>query len=296
MRLTPEQLQALRDLISNHFTALVVNVVSPAAVSEETLYKLQLLGLVRPEMRSVEDAYLAGMVAEQLEGKGKTAYRSANQGKRLTVKRAKAHLKANPVPLSEAEVQAIKVAEMQAGQYLRGLGDRVNNQFGQRVLSTNNRALARAERYRGKVRDATARALENRKSVNELVSDLGHSTKDWTRDLHRVAATELQSAMNQGRIAEAVKKKGHDVKIFFIVHKNACDQCKRLLLEPNGIKPRIFTAAELAANGTNVGRKAKEWKAVQGTIHPSCFCVPQKLLDGLTLNAQGRMVPDDGQG
>ena len=297
MRLTPEQLQALRDLISDHFTALVVNVVSPAAVSEETLQKLQMLGLIDPKVRGIEDAYLSGMVAEQLEGKGKgkTAYRSANQGKRLTLKRAKAHLKANPVPLSEAEKQAIRVAEFSAGDGITALGDKIRNEFGQLVLTTNRRALARAERMRGEVREVTARAIENRKSVSELTTDLFHIMKERTRDYQRVAATESQGAMNQGRIAAAVKSNGFGVRIFFIVHKNACDHCKRLYLEPGKKKPRIFSAEEIAANGTNIGRKAKDWKACY-LMHPNCFCTSQKLLDGLTLNDEGRMVPDDGQG
>ena len=286
MKLTPEQLAELNRIISDAFSALAVNVAGTQAVTEETLNRLRVLGLVKPdvEIRSLEDAYLSGMAAIQLGEKGQT----------LTLAQAKKHLAANPVPFSAAERQAIQVASMSAGEHIKGFGDKVRNSIGQKVLTTNRKALARAAQMRGKVRAITARAIENRKSISEVVSDFGHEVGEgWTRDWHRVAATELQSAMNQGRIAEAINKDGADVKLYFIVHPNACDNCVRLLLEPRSRRPRIFKADQIAPAGANVGRKAKDWVACAGTQHPHCFCSCVRLAPGLTLNDQGHVVPED---
>lgn len=52
-----------------------------------------------------------------------------------------------------------------------------------------------------------------------------------------------------------------------------CRHCISLYLTGGiGSRPRIFTVAELLANGTNIGRKSKDWKPVLGTVHPFCRC------------------------
>ena len=39
-----------------------------------------------------------------------------------------------------------------------------------------------------------------------------------------------------------------------------------------GSKPRIFKLSKLKSAGTNVGKKAKDWVATLGAVHPYCRC------------------------
>lgn len=74
-----------------------------------------------------------------------------------------------------------------------------------------------------------------------------------------------------------------------IVHN--CKHCKRLHLGPDG-QPRIFKLSTLMKNGaTNFGRKAADWKAVTGSVHPHCQCQMVRIPVGWGFNEFGSLVP-----
>lgn len=60
-----------------------------------------------------------------------------------------------------------------------------------------------------------------------------------------------------------------------------CRHCIRLYLTKGiGSKPIVFKLSKLIENGTNVGKKVKEWKATLGSVHPFCRCELRQIPDG----------------
>lgn len=276
--LTPEQLQEIRQIVDDHHDAFVVNTVSPEAVPQETLVRLQEQGLVNVKIESVKDAYIYGQLMAMMQ---------SPQIANMSYEQFKQHIRRNPIPLSEAEMHAVRMAQMNAGQYCKGLGNRVNIATGDTLIEADAALRARTE---GVIRDATALNIARRQTVQRLKSDLGWASKDWARDWDRIAVTEKQTAMQRGVADHYRGRYGGDVLVAKRPMPDACRHCKRVFLGPDG-QPRIFKLRDLEENGTNVGRKANDWLAVVGTVHPHCQCQLVRVPAGWGFNEEGEMVP-----
>lgn len=260
-----------------------------AASSDASLRRLSLAD-VRQAMRKDPDAFVqrlaaatqgqpgaVAMPAPPASGKPRNLLplmtRLVHQSKgpnypEMSVDRLKEHLRANPIPLSEAEKQAVTMANQRAAQYVVGLGNRVSNQTGQMVIEAD---ASLRQQLRDTIRTQTARNIAARETVKQLKSDLGHATSDWTRDLDRIAVTEKQTAMQEGQAAAAAKMYGGRAKVAKLTRPRCCPQCDAAYNSKG--QPRVFDLADLEANGSNVGRKQAEWKATVAPLHPNC-CAP----------------------
>lgn len=278
MLLTDAQIREISQIINDHHSAFVASVVSPQAIDPETLERLKAKGLVDVKASSIEDAYLFGQVAAALE--------SADVAK-MGYDEFKAWVKKNPIPLTEVERRAIEVAAQSAGQYCKGLGNRIDQQTGQLMIDADQ-ALAR--QMRAQIQDATALTIARRETARQLRSDLGHRTGDWARDLDRIAITELNNAHQDGVGDGIAKEYGDDAWVFKRPMPDACEACQRLHLGPDG-QPMIWRLSALEANGSNVGKKRKDWLPVVGSVHPHCQCQLVRCPDGWGFNDEGQLVP-----
>ena len=129
MLLTPAQLQEIRQIIADHHSAFVANVLSPDVVAPAILERLKQKGLYVPKVESIREAYLYGQLLSTLDNPA-TASMSYDEFKR--------YIRTHPVPLSEIERQAIAMAQQQAGQYAVGLGNRVDQQTGQILIEADH--------------------------------------------------------------------------------------------------------------------------------------------------------------
>lgn len=278
MLLTEQQLYQIRQIVMDHHAAFIVNTISPDAVAPEILQRLKDKGLVNVKVNSIEDAYLYGQVLAMMDDP-KFATMSYEDFKR--------HIQKNPVPLSPIEKQAVNFAQQQAGQYCRGLGNRVDASTGQILIEAD---AAQRRQLRDIIKTKTAENVAKRESVRKLKSELGWASRDWARDWQRIANTEKQNAMQRGVADHYAKGYGGDVRVAKRPMPDACKHCIRLHIGPDG-QPRIFKLSELEANGTNVGRKAADWKAVVGTIHPNCQCMLIRVPEGWGFDEEGSLVP-----
>lgn len=278
MLLTEKQLQAIKQLIADHHDAFIVNVIGPEAVAADVLEKLKAKGLVSPTISTIEDAYLYGQVLAALDNP-KTAKMDLKEFKQFVAK--------NPVPLSPVEKQAVLMAKLQAAQYVKGLGNKVDLDTGHVLIEAD--AALRAETEEA-IQDATAENIAKRESLKKLKSDLGWKAKDWTRDWDRIATTEKTDAMQNG-VADNIKKThGPDSLVCKRPMPDACEHCKDLHIGPDGA-PRIFPLTVLYANGSNHGRKANDWKATVGPVHPHCQCQLVRIPAGWGFDKDGDLVP-----
>ncbi len=279
MLLTAEQLREIRQVIEDHHSAFIANAIDPSAMAPEVLRRLKAKGMIDPGVESIKDSYLYGQLVAILE---------SAQIAKMGYAEFKKFLAKNPIPLSKVEHQAIQMATESAAQYCRGLGNTVNVDTGAVLIEADAKLRATTE---AGIVDATVLNIARRQSVKQLKTDLGWMAKDWARDWTRIAVTEKQTAMLHGQGDAYRKEHGGDVLVAKRPMNDACQWCKKVYRDPND-QPRIFKLSTLEANGTNVGRKAADYRATIGTLHPFCLCNLVRIPAGWGFDDKGDLVPD----
>lgn len=128
--------------------------------------------------------------------------------------------------------------------------------------------------YEDLIKEELTRAVTEKDTVKSIVSRIGEKTRDWERDLGRIAETEMQNAYSYGKFNDYIAKfKDSNFHLYKEVYPGACRHCIRLLTTKGiGSQPILFTPQQLLKNGTNIGRKPQDWKATIGALHPFCRC------------------------
>ena len=141
--------------------------------------------------------------------------------------------------------------------------------------------LSRTE-YERIIKKEIETGVAERKSVGAVVSDIGHRTGDWAKDLNRIVDTEMNNIFQQGRAVEMIERaKGKDPLVYKDVFEGACRHCIAFYLTAGlGSEPRVFHLSDLLANGSNIGRKVVDWKATVNGVHPHCRCLLRQLEEG----------------
>ena len=196
------------------------------------------------------------------------------------------------IPLSAAEKRTLLYLENKTYSYIKDLGYKV----GTFVTDTmRDEAFARRQFYEEKINSAIKRAVIERDSAASVAREIGKQTGDWTRDLGRIAETEMQNAFEIGKSEVLLETISPDDKVLYKqVYPGACKHCIRLYLK-NGVgsEPILYSYNELLANGTNVGRKAADWKPVLGAVHPYCRCslLSKRSKDDVWDEKRGMYIP-----
>lgn len=155
------------------------------------------------------------------------------------------------------------------------------------ALSEANKHIRRANRHQTSVSEGQTHSEQ----VREIVAKLRKASQDAKRDWERVAITELNNLVQEGRAAAIEKKtKSSDARVYKRPRSTACVYCKLLYLEKDGVTPRVFRLSALVANGSNIGRAANrptlkgpaatEWRPTLDSVHPNCQCMLHILPDG----------------
>lgn len=169
--------------------------------------------------------------------------------------------------LTPREQRAWKAATERAGQYVTNISDR----------------------GREKVRDLVVVAVERGYTKEQLAKSLSRAWMDSARDWERVAATELQGAYNEATLVHSVDLYGKAARIARVPERDACHRCMDLFIGGDGL-PRIWTPGGIAANGTNIGRKSKDWKGTLWPVHPRCRCGTVLVPPGMGFDASWKLV------
>lgn len=262
---TPAQVQEIAAIIRQYHTAFVAS-VAPDTVTEAEVQLLIDAGILPPETLSfIDDAYTYGQLTATVK-----RYENRDALKKLGYDSFKRRVQKRPIPLTLQERAAVQWAEHSAAIHIRGLGNKVADDFATVAIEADADLRRRYEKV---ISDEVKQGIERRRTWRKVASEIGHATGDWSRDLGRIAATEMQRAHQEGFAQGLRKREGDDAMVAKIPNADACKHCVRLhLTNGQGSAPRIFKLSDLEANGSNVGRKAAEWKPVVGTVHPWCAC------------------------
>lgn len=296
--LTPTQLETIKQIVRDYHAAFAVGAFGPDSIPPEEVRRLmdtgilpQDLGLMfqpRPGERPPESLRITDMAYQYGALMGDPAQRAkpvVEMGYDAFVE----HLDATRRDMSPVERQAMAFARYNAGEHVRGMGDRFATSVS--TLIRDNDAEQRRN-YMGTIRRELEANIDKRESWRKLASEIGHATQDWSRDMQRLASTEKQFAMQEGTARAMAKDRDpEDIRVAKIPTPDACKDCIRLHLTAGaGSPPRIFKLSELQANGTNVGKKRANWQATVGPVHPWCGCDLQEVPDGWAFNEDGDLV------
>lgn len=277
MPLGPKELKELRALVAAHWTGFLAEVFGAEALGldEDEIGRLVAGGYLDPAaalaVDPVQDAYLLGFYRDRLTQAGVDVTAAPWSA-------VKAEIARMPAPLTKPEQQAVAVARQWAGDDCRALGNRLQDQI---LSAVNPEDAALRAQLLEVIKDETATALARRETVDHLRSRLCELSGDWSRDWNRIATTELTTAQEQGTASYYEAEHGPDVLYSKIPNPDACPACRTAYLDDDG-RPRVFKLADLRANGSNVGRKQKDWRPVVGTMHPFARAEASACLPGGT--------------
>lgn len=178
--------------------------------------------------------------------------------------------KGHHIPLTTIEKNTIDSIKRQYLGDIKAHNGRVfqdiNNIIGQ---NEKNNRLA----YESVIRNEVEKGLLEKKTSEQIARDLAKKTGDWSRNFKRIVDYISHQAWDEGRAAIIEDKYGKDSLVYKNVYLGACVYCVKLYLTAGiGSEPIIFKLSKLKANGTNIGRKAKDYRAVVGSTHVNCRC------------------------
>lgn len=274
--MTRAQINRIKKIISDHMEVLMQIVIGEGKPSQELLRKLK---LPKEITDMIKTSYQYGRLGV-IQGKSLTAMSEKDVEQLL-----------RKLKVTKAQQRSVDYSKMRAQQAIDTLTQKI-------TATTVTLALQSDQKMWEVVKEVIPDALENNTPRHRVIQQLRDNTQDLNRDWHRVAHTEMWNAKLQGE-AEAIinnesplSKQGGDTLVYKKPAHNACKKCKQLLLEPDGVTPKVFKMSELIANGDNYGLKQADWKPVVGTIHPNCMCPLNVMPPGTKFDSQGNLVPD----
>ena len=296
---TPSQIATIQQIVRDYHSAFALGMFGPDTLPPAEVQRLIDAGITPQDLAYVfqpEPGELpppAERVTDLAYQYGKILAKPEQQqaARGMTADQFRAHLEHTRPHLTEVERQAMAFARYNGAEHVRGMGDKISLEVGTLIRDAD---AEQRRRYMGTIQRELEANIDKRGAWREIASEIGHATGDWSRDMQRVAATEKQYAMQEGLAREMAQDRDPaEVRVFKRPSPDACADCVRLhLTAGQGSPPHVFTLDELQNNGTNVGRKRRDWRATVGPVHPWCGCELGELPAGWAFDEEGTMLPE----
>lgn len=258
--LTKAQLKKIEEIVRKRILSFKFEALGERALTSEEIDQLKAAGLLNPSVRNFTgDAYTLGKIASRIDrelARGVTYEQVLKMARKL--------------PMTTVEKRAIQFAKDHAGEYITKIGDDLVRE----VRGESARTAL------GAVRNEVSSAIELRETTSQLKTRLFAAIDDKNKDWDRVAATEMQTAIQHGIYQDIHENYGGEQLVYKRPSPSACKHCIRLHLEDDNITPRVFKMTDLEPS--NIGRKANNWVAVIGPVHPWCQCQLHIIPEGFS--------------
>lgn len=109
---------------------------------------------------------------------------------------------------------------------------------------------------------------------------------NWEVRWKTIVTTELNRASNFGSMDAIITnnpdKQPNEITAYKIgrVDNSLCKYCKEFWYTSDGVTPKTYKMSELMANGSNIGKKAKDWAPTIDSTHPNCRHILHELKPG----------------
>lgn len=267
-----DQIHELLSILDKQNLIFISSKLGLTYLTEDELSRLQKFGinpfhLYEDSNDIVKMSFNFGLISDALGDK---------ESKSITFESLKEYFqKGNHIPLTQVERGTIDSIKKQY------LGDiKANNG---KIFQDINNIISQKEKdnrksYEAVIRGEVEKGILLKKTSSEIARELARKTGDWNRNFKRIVEYISHLAFDEGRAASIEDKYGKDALVAKNVFSGACRYCISLYLTAGiGSQPKIFKLSQLQDNGTNIGRKAKDYKSVIGPTHPFCRCTLFKV-------------------
>lgn len=288
MILNAQEVQSLLDIMDKQFAIYVGSTMGKNFLTDQEAQTLMGAGFDLGDLYSKynDHAWLnfqLGMLSEAL-GDNRLSKMGYNDFMKWVGK-------GNYIPLTTKEQYVLDSVKFQSLSDIRAYKGRIFSDING-IISQEN--INNRKAYEDVIREEVSSGLKNRDSIKKIISNLGHKTGDWSRDFSKSVEYISHSALNEGKSMMIQKKGGQNAKVYFIVQAGACKHCIRhYLTQGEGSQPKIFTIAQLEANGSNIGKKVDQWNATIHSMHPFCRCLMQEYPEGYVWDGSKFIPPDN---
>lgn len=285
--LTSNQLHVLLELVQRQMAVFAASTLGPEILSDQDKQILKENGLDYTKLYDstkdlVDLNFHLGLLSKVL---------GDEKVKSFTYDQLQQYIKSGQhIPLNARERAIVHSVKMQSMADIRSVNQRIFRDVNNVVANELGNARADQEEY---LRDQIATGVGERKNRRSIARQIARLTGDWSRDFNKSVQYISHTALNEGRMAMIHRKHGdNSAKIYFQVQTTACTQCVKAYLKNGpGSEPIVFTLGELERNGSNIGRKQKEWKPVIKAMHPYCRCLATEFQEGSVWIGSKFMLP-----
>jgi len=271
MVLDSQQINTLLSIINNNQSILIGRELGLDFLSEYDKSLLisngiDLEELYQPGNDSIYTSFHLGMLAVALNDtkalnklQYKDLYNYVKEGKYI--------------PISQRELATVQAIKNQTFADIKTLNGRIFQDLNG-ILS--NSTLKGQQDF---LKKEIVEGLEKKKTLREISNTISEKTGDWQRDFDRIVEYQSNTAYQEGRGAmfekdELGETNNSDPDVYKLVFESACKHCLSLYTTKGWrSEPIVFKLSVLKGNGTNIGRKTADWKAIVGSTHPFCRCL-----------------------
>jgi len=269
MLLEQQTLNNIDQIVEKNFLDFMISMVGYDILSDEDKQRANALGLVQINRPLIESLYLI------------IRSRAGQTDKRPIKLRdliAAANL-SSVIPItSDTQAYSLEHAKREMYEALLNSKEDIKKRIRQSVLHVNDTHQKMEVAGEKPSKDESARRL-----IAMIGGLLSTVSSNFVRDA-TVSLTNLinNAVMDQAQtVGSILGIKADQIRVYKVVKNDGrlCDWCSSFYQDKNG-NPKIYTLAELAANGTNDGKPKSEWKPVIGSTHPRCRCELHFLVPG----------------
>lgn len=123
-----------------------------------------------------------------------------------------------------------------------------------------------------------------KKNLRALLRD---RVDNWEYRYRTIIGTELNRASNWGAMDAILHNNADQTPETISVYKQgnkpgagACKYCAKFWYMDDGVTPRVYKMSDLIANGSNIGKKAADWKPTIDSTHPNESHILSELKPG----------------
>lgn len=280
-----ETIEKIREIISKHYSRLVVSVLGRDALSQKELKELESLGVDTSNQDSLMSlVYYHNFINHPIDEISPSSVEDmkAQQSVQGLKPQGEAH-DYTVENINDKTKQLIQKMKVDVMTRIEGIIRENNDTYKMDALQN----LDRTDLMDELTKESTLGKLKQR-----LKDTSGDGTRDWTR----IALTEMSNAIGLGSVDRIVSNNVgsdlDDVYVFRITVKDAktCKWCRRFYDDKDG-SPKLYRLSTLLSNGSNYGKKTDSWLPVVGATHPNERCSQMlELKPGFKLQTDGTVT------
>lgn len=270
MIFTPEDIQQLFQIIDYRIAIVIADVLGKEFLTDQDLKVLEEGGFnLEKDIQKVPtywQAYIFGRLSAILRPSQLRVLDYKDLQQYCNLKQYK--------PLNQRELAEYRIAASKTYSYIKGMGSKIHQSVTNTINEENMRLFAEERRLKkiNAIDKEIKRGVIEKRSIQNIVSSLGNSLKDWNTDWGKIVETEMQDVFQMGKAQVIMEEHGVDAKVYKSVFKGACKACiEAYTTKGIGTQPRIFSLGTLIENGNNIDKKRQDWRPTIGPMHPFCF-------------------------